>query len=88
LDDREAFHLRLFSLSLTGTAFEWYAALPPNSIIFCNDLESKFHGHFFFGEYELELVDLASLQQGNEESLMIISRDSRTLETDASKSML
>jgi hypothetical protein len=33
LADGEAFHVRLFSLSLTGTAFAWYAALPPNFII-------------------------------------------------------
>jgi hypothetical protein len=32
LADREAFHVRLFSLSLIGTTFVWYAALPPNSI--------------------------------------------------------
>jgi hypothetical protein len=32
LADGEAFHVRLFSLSLTGTAFAWYAILPPNSI--------------------------------------------------------
>jgi hypothetical protein len=32
LADGEAFHVRLFSLSLTSTAFAWYAALPPNSI--------------------------------------------------------
>jgi hypothetical protein len=42
LADGEAFHVRLFSLSLTGTAFAWYAALPPNSINSWNDLESKF----------------------------------------------
>jgi hypothetical protein len=32
LADGEAFHICLFSLSLTSTAFAWYAALPPNSI--------------------------------------------------------
>jgi hypothetical protein len=32
LADNEVFCVRLFSLSLTGTAFAWYAALPPNSI--------------------------------------------------------
>jgi hypothetical protein len=30
--DGEAFRVRLFSLSLTGTVFAWYAALPPNYI--------------------------------------------------------
>jgi hypothetical protein len=33
LADTEAFHVCLFSLSLTGTAFTWYATLPPNSIL-------------------------------------------------------
>ena len=32
LADGEAYRVRLFSLSLTDTAFAWYAALPPNSI--------------------------------------------------------
>jgi hypothetical protein len=61
LADGEAFRVRLFSLSLTGTAFAWYAALPPNSINSWNELESKFHEHFFAGEYELGLADLASV---------------------------
>jgi hypothetical protein len=33
LADIEVFRVRLFSLSLTGTAFAWYATLPPNSIL-------------------------------------------------------
>jgi hypothetical protein len=33
LANTEAFHVCLFSLSLTGTAFTWYATLPPNSIL-------------------------------------------------------
>jgi hypothetical protein len=69
LTDGEAFRVRLFSLSLTGTAFAWYAALPPNSINSWNELESKFHEHFFAGEYELGLADLASVRQGREESV-------------------
>jgi hypothetical protein len=32
LADTEAFRVRLFSLSMTGTTFAWYAILPPNSI--------------------------------------------------------
>jgi hypothetical protein len=31
LANTETFCVRLFSLSLTGTAFTWYATLPPNS---------------------------------------------------------
>jgi hypothetical protein len=33
LADTVAFRVRLFSLSLTGTGFAWYATLPPNSIL-------------------------------------------------------
>jgi hypothetical protein len=46
----KAFRMRLFSLSLTGTAFAWYATLPPNSILSWGDLEQKFHDHFFSGD--------------------------------------
>jgi hypothetical protein len=60
----------LFSLSLTGTAFAWYATLPPNSILsWGGELEQKFHDHFFSGDYELDLVDLVALQQGKDESV-------------------
>jgi hypothetical protein len=63
LADGEAFCIHLFCLSLTGTTFAWYVALPPNFINSWNDLESKFHEHFFSGEYELGLADLDCLQQ-------------------------
>jgi hypothetical protein len=62
LIDKEAFRMRLFSLSLTGAAFAWYATLPPNSIYSWRDIEQKFHDHFFLGDYELDLVDLAALR--------------------------
>jgi hypothetical protein len=39
LADREAYRVRLFSLSLTSTAFAWYATLPPNSIDSYEELE-------------------------------------------------
>ena len=55
----------MFSISLTGTTFTWYVALPPNSISSLDDLEHMFHEHFFSRDYELDLVDLASLQQGD-----------------------
>jgi hypothetical protein len=62
LANREAYCVRLFSLSLVDTAFAWYTALPPNSINSWEELERKFHEHFFSGEHELELADLASIQ--------------------------
>jgi hypothetical protein len=69
LTDTEAFRIHLFSLSLTGTAFAWYATLPPNCILSWGDLEQKFHDHFFSGNYELDLVDLVTLRQGKDESV-------------------
>jgi hypothetical protein len=61
--------VRLFSLSLTGIAFAWYAMLPPNSILSWGDLEQKFHDHFFSGDYELDLVDLVGMRQAKDESV-------------------
>jgi hypothetical protein len=69
LANTEAFRVRLFSLSLTGTAFTWYATLPPNSILSWGDLEQKFHEHFFSGDYELDLVDSVALRQEKDESV-------------------
>jgi hypothetical protein len=77
--------VHLFSLSLTGTAFTWYATLPPNSILSWGDLEQKFHEHFFSGDYELDLVDLVALRQEKDESIMITSGDSGIRETDVFK---
>jgi hypothetical protein len=65
----EAFRIRLFSLSLTGSAFAWYSSLPPNSINSWDEIEAKFHDHFFSDEYELEFTDLSKIQQGREESV-------------------
>jgi hypothetical protein len=67
LADIEAFRVRLFSLSLTGTAFTWYATLPPNSILSWGDLKQNFHDHFFSGDYELDLVNLVALRRGKDE---------------------
>jgi hypothetical protein len=69
LADTEAFRVHLFSFSLTGTTFAWYSTLPPNSILSWGDLEQKFHDHFFFGDYELDLVDLVALEQAKDKSV-------------------
>jgi hypothetical protein len=69
LTDTEAFCVHLFSLSLTGTAFAWYAMFPASSSLSWGDLEQKFHDHFFSGDYELDLVDLVGLRQAKDESV-------------------
>jgi hypothetical protein len=66
----DALRVRTFSLSLTGTAFAWYSSLPPNSIANWDQLECKFHEHFYSGNHEVGLADLASVRQSREESVL------------------
>ena len=61
--------VRLFSLSLTGTAFLWFSSLAPNSINSREQLEQKFHDHFFSENYELKLSHLTSVRQMRDESI-------------------
>jgi hypothetical protein len=56
-------------LSLAGTAFVWFSSLAPNSIDSWDQLEQKFHNHFFSGSYQLKLTNLTSVRQGKEESV-------------------
>jgi hypothetical protein len=62
--------VRLFSLSLIGTSFSWFYSLPPNSVHSWNELEQKFHDHFYSGDNEAKLTDLTSFRQGRDESIM------------------
>jgi hypothetical protein len=55
--------IRMFPLSLTVAAFNWFTSLPPNSIDSWVSLEQKFHDYFYNGEVELRLSDLTSLIQ-------------------------
>ena len=50
--------VHLFSLSLIGTAFSSFSSLAPNSITSWEQLEQKFHDHFFSKSYELKLSHL------------------------------
>jgi hypothetical protein len=61
--------VRLFSLSLTGTAFAWFSSLAPGSIISWDMLERKFHDHFCSGGIQLKLTDLTSVRQGRDETV-------------------
>jgi DNA repair ATPase RecN len=55
--------IRMFPLSLTGVAFNWFTSLPLNLIDSWASLEQKFHDYFYNGEVEHRLSDLASLRQ-------------------------
>jgi hypothetical protein len=65
----ESFKVQLFSLSLTGIAFAWFSSIAPNSIDSWNQLEQKFHGHLFSGDYQLKLKDLTSIKQDKDETV-------------------
>ena len=66
----DALRVRLFSLSLTGTAFSWFSSLAPGSILNWNQLERKFHDHFYSGEAEVRLLDLTSIKQTRDETVL------------------
>ena len=65
----DALRVRLFSLSLSGSAFAWFTTLPVNSILHWADLERKFHQFFYSGVTKLKLTDLTGLMQRNDESV-------------------
>ena len=60
---------RLFSSSLSGSAFTWFISLPPNSVITWADLEKQFHKYFFSRVHEKKITDLVKLKQRNDESV-------------------
>jgi len=67
--NRDELRVRLFSSSLSGSAFTWFISLPPNSVITWADLEKQFHKYFFSGVHEKKITDLVKLEQRNDESV-------------------
>jgi hypothetical protein len=61
--------VRLFPLSLLGTAFNWFISLAPNTVNMWENLEQKFHDYFYNGETELRLSHLAVVKQKKSESV-------------------
>jgi hypothetical protein len=61
--------IRIFLLSLTGAAFNWFTFLPPISIYSWVSLEQKFHDSFYNGGVELRLSNLMSLRQKYTETI-------------------
>jgi hypothetical protein len=55
--------IRMFPLSLTEAAFNWFTSLPPYSTDSWVRLEQKFHDYFNNGEAELRLSNLTSFRQ-------------------------
>jgi lipopolysaccharide biosynthesis protein len=46
----DAHRVRLFHLSLSGSAFNWFTSLPPNYVDTWPQLERKLHDYFYNGE--------------------------------------
>jgi hypothetical protein len=63
----DALRVRLFPLSLFGSAFTWLVSLPNNSIRSLADLEKQFHKYFFVGLHEMRLADLIAIKQRDDE---------------------
>lgn len=66
--NRDELRVRLFSSSLSGSAFTWFISLPLNSVITWADLEKQFHKYFFSGVHE-KISYLVRLKQCNDESV-------------------
>lgn len=66
----DAIRVRLFPMSLSGSAFNCFAPLPANSIRSWADLEKLLHKYFFIGLHEMRLVDLIAIRHRNYESVL------------------
>jgi hypothetical protein len=53
----------------TNTAFSWFSSLSPNSIDSWDQLEHKFHDHFYSPKNELKFLDLTLVRQSCDESV-------------------
>ncbi len=63
----DALRVRLFRLSLAGSAFTWFSSLPYGSINSWADLEKQFHSYFYSGIHEMKLSDLTLIKQKHDE---------------------
>ncbi|KAK1605451.1 hypothetical protein QYE76_029124 [Lolium multiflorum] len=74
--------VRLFSQSLTGSAFGWYTSLPPDSIRTWKQLEEQFHMQYHSEASESGIADLAQLRQKRGETVTEYIQRFRILGTD------
>jgi hypothetical protein len=63
----DALKLRMFPLSLFGTAFTWFTSLAPNFIFTWAQLEQKFHEYCYSGDTKLRLSHLTAIKQNHNE---------------------
>ena len=77
----EEIKVRIFSISLTGNTFLWFASLPVNSICTWEQLQQKFHDHFYSRDNELRLSHLTSVRQKHNEPIVNYVRRFKTIVT-------
>nr|AAT93877.1 putative polyprotein [Oryza sativa Japonica Group] len=63
----DSLKVRLFRLSLSGSAFTWFSSLPYGSINSSTDLEKQFHSYFYSEVHEMKLSDLTAIKQRHDE---------------------
>nr|ABA94546.1 retrotransposon protein, putative, unclassified [Oryza sativa Japonica Group] len=63
----DALRVRMFRLSLSGSAFTWFSSLPYGSVNSWADLEKQFHSYFYNGVHEMKLSDLTAIKQRYDE---------------------
>jgi hypothetical protein len=63
----DALKVRLFRLSLFGSAFTWFSSLPYGSINSWADLEKQFHSYFYSGVHEMKLSELTAIMRRYDE---------------------
>jgi hypothetical protein len=63
VNTNDALKLKMFSLSLSGTAFTCFTSLTPNSIFTWAQLEQKFHEYLYSGNTELRLSHFTAIKQ-------------------------
>jgi hypothetical protein len=61
--------LKMFSLSLSGTAFTLFTSFVPNSIPTWAQLEQKFYEYFYSNDIELRLSHLTAIKQKHNEPI-------------------
>ena len=75
--------VRNFSLSLSGTAFVWFASLPSCSVGSWAELEEKFDNHFIMVFMKLDCLILHRFVKGVMSPSLILLNDSEKSRTDA-----
>jgi hypothetical protein len=73
ISSNDTLKLRMYPLSLSGTAFTWFTSLVSNSIFTWVQLEQKFHEYFYSGDTCRGLVPRVPQVAGYGSKIQILS---------------